>query len=635
MYKKIVSLLALAVVILLSFQADIKAEERNMNNQELEIFFIHDLHSHLENFEKNIDENGIFVGGVSRIKSLVKKKKAKNSEALFLDGGDFSMGTMYHTVFSSEATELRILGALGVDVTTMGNHEFDFYSEGFGDMVEAALKSGDALPQFVLCNVDWDNMDMNANQQRYKKAFNDYGIKDYVVVEKNGIKIAVFGVFGKDALKSIPTCDLKFKDPIKAAKETVKRIKENENVDMIVCLSHGGTSNVNVSEDEELAKNVSDIDFIISAHTHTVLDEPINYKDTYIVSAGCYGENLGYFKAVKKENGRWKLTNYTIEKVTADIEEDEEIKGLVDSFKKEIDENYFSKFGLRMEQVLTYNPYEFDSVEDIYASHTDHDLGNLISDAFLAAANNNLKAGEEKAVFALVPSGTIRNTLSKGNITVKEVFDMYSLGIGKDKLSGNPLISFYVTGKEVKLASELDASYSDEDQSMRLFISGLEYEYNSNRLFLNKVTDCRMKAEDGSTYPIEDDKLYYCVMDMFSGQMIQSVKEKSKGILRFDLRDKEGNIVTNLEDLILRDSKGNEIKAWVSIAEYLKGFDSIPQIYENAQNRKYDNKSNNIIDLIKKPNRFAFIYWVTAIAAITIICTFIIIAVKKIKKYKL
>ena len=69
------------------------------------------------------------------------------------------------------------------------------------------------------------------------------------------------GVFGKDALACAPTCELKFEDPIEAVKQTVADIKANEDVDMIVCVSHSGTwEDESKSEDELLAKAVPDLD---------------------------------------------------------------------------------------------------------------------------------------------------------------------------------------------------------------------------------------------------------------------------------------------------------------------------------------------------------------------------------------
>lgn len=52
------------------------------------------------------------------------------------------MGTLLQTLFCEEAAELRMLGALGCDVTTLGNHEFDYLSDGLAEMLNSAAASG-------------------------------------------------------------------------------------------------------------------------------------------------------------------------------------------------------------------------------------------------------------------------------------------------------------------------------------------------------------------------------------------------------------------------------------------------------------------------------------------------------------
>ena len=120
------------------------------------------------------------------------------------------------------------------------------------------------------------------------------------------LKIAVIGVFGVDALACVPNCPLEFKDPVEAVKETVAEIQANEEVDMIACVNHVGTwEDPEKSEDEIIAKEVPEIDFIVSGHTHTKLEEPIVHGDTYIVSVGEYGKYLGNMSMKQKSDGRW------------------------------------------------------------------------------------------------------------------------------------------------------------------------------------------------------------------------------------------------------------------------------------------------------------------------------------------
>ncbi len=43
------------------------------------------------------------------------------------------MGTPFQTIFTTDASELRLMGRVGFDVTTFGNHEFDYRSKGRED----------------------------------------------------------------------------------------------------------------------------------------------------------------------------------------------------------------------------------------------------------------------------------------------------------------------------------------------------------------------------------------------------------------------------------------------------------------------------------------------------------------------
>ena len=227
----------------------------------------------LNTFTTVVEDEEAEIGGFARANTLIKAQRAKDPDTLVIDGGDFSMGTLIQTVFETQAAELRMLGYMGCDVTTFGNHEFDYRSKGLANMLTSARTSGDAVPAIVVCNVDWDAMEtagLTEGQQELRDAFASYGVQDYTVVQKGDVRIAVVGVFGKDALSCAPTCELKFKDPVQAVKATVAEIKANENADMIVCVSHSGTwDDPKKSEDELLAKGVPELDLILSGHTHS------------------------------------------------------------------------------------------------------------------------------------------------------------------------------------------------------------------------------------------------------------------------------------------------------------------------------------------------------------------------------
>lgn len=319
--KSILSVvLTIAMLMPLAQAVTVKAAD---DTKQIDVLFTHDTHSHLDSFSTIVNGEQKEVGGFAKIKTLINEKKKEDPDTLILDGGDFSMGTLIQTVYDTEAAELRMLGYLGYDVTTFGNHEFDYRSQGLANMLKAAKSSGETLPEIVVCNVDWDSMEkagLNDGQKQIQSAFETYGVKDYVMVQKGDVKIAVVGVFGKDALECAQTCELSFKDPVEAVKKTVEEIKKNEEADIIACVSHGGTwEDESKSEDELLAKAVPDLDLIISGHTHSELQEAIQHGNTYIVSCGEYGRNLGSLSMTQNFDGRWNLSAYELIPVSEDV----------------------------------------------------------------------------------------------------------------------------------------------------------------------------------------------------------------------------------------------------------------------------------------------------------------------------
>ena len=636
--KKILSMILIIAILVLPV-LDIPVEA-SAETKQLDVLFTHDTHSHLDSFSTIVNGEKKEVGGFAKIKTLINEKKKENPDTLVLDGGDFSMGTLIQTVYDTEAAELRMLGYLGYDVTTFGNHEFDYRSSGLANMLTAAANSKETVPEIVVCNVDWDAMEkdgLSDGQKQIREAFETYGVKDYVMVQKGDVKIAVVGVFGKDALECAPTCELSFKDPVEAVKQTVEEIRKNEDADMIACVSHGGTwEDESKSEDELLAKAVSDLDLIISGHTHSELTEAIQHGNTYIVSCGEYGRNLGSLSMTQKQDGRWDLTSYDLIPVSEDIEPDEATQKRIDELMDKVDTNYLADFGYTRKEVLAQNDVEFNSLEEMGTKHEELNLGDIMSDAYVYAVENSEYYDGDPVDVAVVPSGTVRDTYTKGDITVEDVYNSFSLGIGKDGVAGYPLINAYLTGKELKLAAEVDASVSDFMTTARLYCSGLNFTYNPHRMILNKVTDCYLTRADGERTEIQDDKLYHVVTDLYTGQMLGSVMKMSYGLLSLEPKDKDGKPIENLEDQAIMEGD-RELKAWDAIARYMQSFDdtdgdgiaNVPEYYASLHDRKVVDDSRNIINLIKNPNKFAVMI-VLICLIILVIFIFVIVLIRKI-----
>lgn len=618
------------------------------NTKQVDIMFVHDTHSHLNEFTTVENGQSQTMGGFAKIKTLINQQKEKNPDTLLLDAGDFSMGTLIQVIYAEEAPELRMLGDLGMDAVSFGNHEFDYKAAGLANMLNAAVASGDPLPPMVVCNVDWDGMEakgLTEDQKNLLQAFETYGVKEYIMVEKNDVNIAITGVFGIDAKACVPNCPLDFEDPVEAVKKTVAEIKANENADMIVCVSHSGTwDDEDKSEDEILAKAVPELDFIVSGHTHTKLDEPIIHGDTYIGSVGEYGKYLGSVSMTQKENGRWSLDKYELITIDTSIEPDAATQEKIDQFTIAIDDKYLSQFGYTKDQVLCTNEVEFVDSSDTSRLHTELNLGSIMADAYTYAVETLSDSDPHPVDMAVAPSGTIRDTYALGNITTENVFNSFSLGIGKDGIPGYPLISIYLTGKELKTAAEIDASISDIMTTARLYTDGLYWHYNPNRMILNKVTDVYLCNGNEERVELDDDTLYRVVTDFYTSQMLGGVTDLSFGLLSIVPKHADGTPVANYEDAIVMTDDG-ELKAWAAIAAYMTSFEdtdgdgigNVPAKYATMEGRKVVEDSKNIFDLIKKPNKFGIA--ITAIILLLILLVVVIMrlivkVVKKIKKRK-
>lgn len=574
------------------------------------VVFTHDMHSHMDS--DKTERKGMLVeeGGFGRLKTVFDDINAKYPTSFLIDAGDFSMGTPYQTIFSSSASELRMMGFMGFDAATLGNHEFDYRATGLAAMLNAARGAG---PELLCANIDWEatfaDDKLKEDAAILKEACDSYGVKDYTVVEHNGLSAAVFGVIGESAVDYAPESGLIFKETISAAEEVVKKIRERENVDIIICLSHCGTvenqgDKPEDSEDYNLAEAVPDIDLIISGHTHTQLDEPIVAGDTYIVSCGSYNRKAGHIVLKRGRNGRYALDSYELVPLDEGILPDKAVEEELMTYRSLVDKAYFNAYGYDTAQVLAANDIEFPDIEEFGLVQGEEPLGNLIADSYRYAVKE--AEGTEIDV-AIVPHGVIRGSFLKGDVTVSDAFNVSSLGYGKDGRAGYPLVKAYLTGRELKAAAEVDISISGFMEVARLYSSGLEYSWNPNRLILNRAVD--VKTGDGNKLSeVEDDRLYSVTADLYSCQMLGAVKDKSMGLLKIEPKDERGNIIEDFEEHIIYDGD-RELKAWYALASYIDSFegDVFPQYYNSTHGRKLLIDSHSPAELFKEPNKIAAI----------------------------
>ena len=615
----LVMLLALALSLSVSqvWAADETAEE-------ITILYTHDMHS---SFLPKEGPDGHSRGGYARLKTLIDEQKEEHPNALVLDGGDFSMGSLFQTAYSTSALELRAMGQMGYDVTTFGNHEFDYRASGLADMLYAAVDSGDPLPAIV----DANYLPPQEDEETWDALYT-YGVQDYRILERGGVLYVIFGLTGVDSDECAPMSGMELRDPVETAKRVVEEATEQCQTaygadPVVICLSHSGTEK-GKGEDYELAQKVDGIDVIISGHTHTTLEQPIEVNDTYIVSAGENSKNLGVLTLTRTQDGV-ELKDSRLVPVDERVPEDPEMAAWIEEAKSQVEQDYLADFDLEFDQVLVDNPYQFDTVDEVYDTQHESTLGNLLADAYYWAGN---QASQDPVDVALTASGVIRDTFPKGPITVSQVFNVASLGIGADGVPGYPLISVYLTGKDLKNAIEVDASVPPLMSAAQLFYSGVGYSFNTNRMIFDKVDYAVLMREGGITEPIVDDQLYHVVTGLYIGQMLGAVEDTSFGILTVTPRDAQGNPIdmSQLEDYILHDDEGNEVKEWYAIASYLQSMGGeMDQKYGQTDGRKLVYSSWNPVSLLKN----AGLPTSLAILALVIVVALLVLMVVLVRKF--
>lgn len=242
----------------------------------LTILHTNDTHSRLEPFK----ENGEWIGGSLRRMEYLQQVRSEQNDVLLVDAGDYSQGTPYFNLFGGYV-EVELMNQMGYDAATLGNHEFD---NGLNALADRLRK---AKFKTVCANYSFHHKDL------------DTLIKPYIIIEKGEKKIGIFGLLTDlDGLIADPAIldTITYLDPIESSKKVVEYLRNTEQCNLIICLSHLGLEPERADKpmcDKLLAKKVDGIDIIIGGHSHTYLSEPLLINSTSIMQMGTKGGKIG------------------------------------------------------------------------------------------------------------------------------------------------------------------------------------------------------------------------------------------------------------------------------------------------------------------------------------------------------
>ena len=264
--------------------------------KKITILHTNDVHSHIDPFGPD-DGRNANKGGVARRASLIENIRKENPNTLLLDAGDIFQGTPYFNYYGGEL-EFKLMSMLKYDAATIGNHDFDNGIDGlYAQFPHAKF-------DFISANYDFSNTVLDTH------------VKPYKTFVKDGIKIGVFGLgieLDGLVLKELYK-ETVYYNPTEIAQDMSRILKEEEQCDLVICLSHLGYNYRNEAEkpsDLTLARATKNIDLIIGGHTHTFLRKPTivknsDEKNVLVNQVGSYGLYLGkidfYFDSEKNKS---------------------------------------------------------------------------------------------------------------------------------------------------------------------------------------------------------------------------------------------------------------------------------------------------------------------------------------------
>jgi 5'-nucleotidase len=512
------------------------------------------------------------VGGFARIASIIKVEKKSNSgTTLVLDAGDFTMGTLFPSLETKTGFQLRLMKTMGYDVICTGNHEYEFGPEWLAAFISASVSKGE-IPSFLIGNAVFDKKD--TRDDALEKLFSENIIGRKMVLTKDGIKIGIFSILGKDADEVAPKAvPVTFSKQKPFAKKMVKEL-QGENCNIIICLSHSGIKEKSgewAGEDVELAKSVKGIDLIIGGHSHTRLEQPLLVNGTPIVQTGEFGQNVGRI-SLTYSDGKVKVDGYKLIPVDDRIMGDENVNKLIEEQKERINTEILNPLGMEYARKVVEAGFIIEGND--MGDYVNSNLGPLIADAIHYYINKNSVKGAD---VSMVAAGMIFDKILPGVQTAPDIFRVMPLGSGKDNVPGYALSRLYVTGKEMKTILEILLVAGKSDPQKYCYYSGLRVEYNPDKGLLKKIKKIEILNSDGSAKNVDFSKknksLYSVTADSYMLEFIGIIKKMSFGLINVIPKDSAGNRVTDMQTAVIDMDENKagvqEGKEWLALMEYL------------------------------------------------------------------
>ncbi len=395
------------------------------------------------------------LGGLARVATIKKQLAADGQTPLLMLAGDFLGGSVESTAFKGEQM-ISSLNAAGLDVATLGNHEFDF---GVDTLLD---RMSEAKFQWVISNV--------VDRQTGRPVG---GAPPYLIRTAGSLRVGILGLcIRSEGILPATLARLDIVDPDEAVARYLPDLKR-EGANVIVLLTH-----LRYQEDRELADRFPEIDVIVGGHEHYPLTGV--WGNTLLSKAGSDARWVARID-LDKRGSRPVDRYYELMPVTSAVKDDVNTLDVVNTWE--------ARLGPAMDREIGRTAVPLDA-RDRSLRLGESPLGDFIADAMRQRAGADV---------ALMNSGGIRGNrvYPAGPLTQRTLLEMHPFR--------NVICKIAVTGRVLIEALENGVAQLPDYSNAGRFpqVSGLTMRVDLSRPRGSRVHDVRV-----NNVPIDMNRTY-------------------------------------------------------------------------------------------------------------------------------
>ncbi|MBP7737307.1 MAG: 5'-nucleotidase C-terminal domain-containing protein [Spirochaetes bacterium] len=474
------------------------------------VLFFNDLHGNLMPFKVRKDDGTYAeVGGIAGIATLVKEIRAENDKkgvkTLLLVAGDVLQGTPMSTVFQGKP-DIEILNVMGVNVMTVGNHEFDFGLENF-----IAMKKAARFP-IISSNIIWKDNSRLMNEPSVSFPLGQ------------GVVLTVIGATTTELLVTTAPGNVEKLDVLDSIQTVTDNYRKAAVKGPAILLSHS-----KFQTDSDIAKANPKLTAIIGGHDQILFD-PVKYAaGVPIFQAFEKGRFLGRLDiAVNPRTRKAVVEKSKYIPITPGIKQDPEVTKILDAYNAKLSATFKEVVG----ESLVFLDGERGRIR-----YEETNLGNFVGDIMRNYTSSDM---------AFINAGSLRSSLDKGPVTIEGIFKVMPYP--------NEIIVAKLTGAEVleTLTRSVQGKREDEDGGF-LHVSGIKFKIKDKSVA--DVTIGGAALDTAKTYTVTITDFMYSGGDgykVFIGKPSTKTGLPLRELLVDTIR-KQGKIDAKIEGRITRE----------------------------------------------------------------------------------